>query len=88
MVYPVNSLFWQLHGVKADIGDLVALLLPGHVEPILLLHGIALALVVAGAVSLLVADFSLSVLSVKLASHGLWRVDRTVMVNVGRIVTL
>jgi hypothetical protein len=35
-----------------------------------------------------VADFSLSVLSVKLASHGLWRVDRTVMVNVGRIVTL
>ena len=51
--YPVNPLFWQLHGVKADAADLVALALHGHVEPILLLHGVALALVVASGVSLL-----------------------------------
>ncbi|MCI0745664.1 MAG: UbiD family decarboxylase [Verrucomicrobia subdivision 3 bacterium] len=51
--HPVNSLFRQLHGIKADAADLVALLLHGHVKPILLLHGVALALVVAGRVSLL-----------------------------------
>ena len=50
--YPVNPLFGQLHGVKADIGDLVALLLLGDVEPILLFHGVALALVATGGVSL------------------------------------
>ena len=50
--YPVNSLFWQLHGVKADIGNLVALLLHGDVEPILLLHSVALSFVVTGGVSL------------------------------------
>ena len=50
--YPVNPLFGQLHGVKADIGDLVALLLQGDVEPILLFHGVALALVITGGVSL------------------------------------
>ena len=51
--HPVNSLFGQLDGVKADIGDVVALLLlHGDVEPILLLHGVALALVVTGGVSL------------------------------------
>src|SRR3989442_2660936 len=50
--YPVNALFRQLHGVKADAADLAALLLHGHVKPILLLHGVALAFVVAGGVSL------------------------------------
>ena len=41
--YPVYALFRQLHGVKTDAVDLVALLLHGDVEPILLLHGIAAA---------------------------------------------
>ena len=50
---PINSLFRQLHGVKADVADLVALALHGNVKPILLLHGVALALVVTRRVSLL-----------------------------------
>jgi hypothetical protein len=44
---PVNPLFWQLHGVKVDVADLVALPLHQDVEPILLLYGVAFALVVA-----------------------------------------
>ena len=50
--YPVDALFRQLHGVKTDAADLVALLLHGDVEPILLLHSVALSLVVTGGVSL------------------------------------
>jgi hypothetical protein len=50
--HAVNSLFRQLHGIQADAADLVALPLHGHVKPILLLHGVALALVVTGGVSL------------------------------------
>lgn len=49
--HPINPLFRQLHGIQADIGDLVALLLHGDVEPILLLHSVALTLVVTGGVS-------------------------------------
>ena len=49
--YPVNPLLWQLHGVKADAVDLVALLLHRDVKPILLLHRIAFAFVVTGSVS-------------------------------------
>jgi hypothetical protein len=44
--YPVDALFGQLHGIKADAADLVALVLQGHVEPILLLDRVTLALVV------------------------------------------
>ena len=51
--HPVNPLFGQLYWIKADIVDLVALLLHGDVKPILLLHGVALALVVTRCVSLL-----------------------------------
>src|SRR6266542_2764171 len=51
--YPVNSLFGQLHGIKPDASDLVALPLPRDVEPALLFYGVALALVVTGGVSLL-----------------------------------
>jgi hypothetical protein len=51
--HSVNPLFRQLHGVKPDVCDLVALALHGDVEPILLLHGIALALVISGGVGLL-----------------------------------
>lgn len=50
--HPVNPLFRQLHGIQADVADLVALLLHRDVEPILLLYGVALAFVVAGGVSL------------------------------------
>ena len=48
----LNALFGQLHGVKTDAAGMVALPLHGNVKPILLLHGIALALVVASGVSL------------------------------------
>lgn len=50
---PVNPLLRQLHGIQADATDLVTLLLQRDVEPILLLHGVAFALVVASRVSLL-----------------------------------
>src|SRR5258706_168177 len=48
----VNALFGQLHGIEADSADLIALLLHRHIKPILMLHGIALAFVVASGVSL------------------------------------
>ena len=48
----MNPLFGRLIWVKADAADLVALFLHRDVEPILLLHRIALALVVAGGVRL------------------------------------
>ena len=51
--YPVNALLGQLHGVKSDAAGMVRRLLQGDVEPILLFHGVALAFVVAGGVSLL-----------------------------------
>ena len=50
--YPVDALLRQLHGVKTNVADLIALPLHGDVEPILLLDGVALALVVTGSVSL------------------------------------
>ena len=50
--HPVNALFGQLHGVEADVAYLVALVLHGNVEPILMLDRVTLALVVAGGVSL------------------------------------
>ena len=46
--YPVNALLRELHRIKADAADLVALLLHRDVKPILLFHGVALPLVVAG----------------------------------------
>lgn len=51
--YPINPLFGQLHRIQADVADLVAMFLHRDVKPILLLHGVALALVVACGVSLL-----------------------------------
>src|SRR5687768_14153756 len=42
-----------MHGIKADATDLVALLLQRHVKPVLLLHRVALAFVVASCISLL-----------------------------------
>ena len=51
--HPVNSLLRQLHGVKADAAEMVALFLHRDVKPILLLHRVPLALVVTGCVSLL-----------------------------------
>ena len=51
--YSVNALFGQLNGVQPDAADLVALVLHGNVKPILLFDRVALALVVAGGVSLL-----------------------------------
>src|SRR5437773_1709778 len=50
--HPVNLLLRQLHGVKADAADLVALFLHGHVKPILLFDGVALAFVVTSGVGL------------------------------------
>ena len=49
----VNPLLRQLHGVKPNAANVVALPLHGNVKPILLLHGVALALVVTRRVSLL-----------------------------------
>ena len=45
--YPVNALFRQLNGVKTHVTDLVALALHRRVEPVLLFHGVALALVIS-----------------------------------------
>src|SRR5439155_8967266 len=50
--HSVNPLIRQLHRIKTYIADLIALLLHRDVKPVLLLDGVALALVVTGRVSL------------------------------------
>ena len=42
--HPVNPLFGQLHGIKADAADEVALLLHGDVKPVLLIYCVAFPL--------------------------------------------
>jgi hypothetical protein len=50
--HSVNPLFRQLHRIKADAADLVAVAMHRDVEPILLLDRVAPAFVVARRVSL------------------------------------
>jgi len=49
--HSVDALLGQLHGVKPDAADLVALALYGDVKPILLFHRVAFPLIVTSGVA-------------------------------------